>query len=183
MEKIQPRSVSFQSSGVGVIDADQLAHRQVEYAERVGLPDAQMDAQRGRRNHPSAEAGLGDGVRAVEKAEKSRRGRGGVGAGHRAPSFRRPRLSAFVPRQSNRRSVFRALGAPMRQLQTSTSFPLPNARRAAIRAPAASRTPAQPAPSLFSAATAPAAIALRPARPESRRRRRFRESFSASRRA
>ena len=59
-----------------MIDADQLAHRQVEYAERVSLPNAQMDAQRGRRHHPSAEAGLGDGVRAVEKAEKSRRASG-----------------------------------------------------------------------------------------------------------
>ena len=44
IEKIQPRSVSFQSSGADFGDADQLRHRQVEDAERVGLADAQVDA-------------------------------------------------------------------------------------------------------------------------------------------
>ena len=44
IEKIQPRSVSFQSSGADFADPDQLGHRQVEDAERVNLADAQMNA-------------------------------------------------------------------------------------------------------------------------------------------
>ncbi len=43
-------------------DADQLGHRQVEHAEGVGLADAQMHAQGGRRHHPPAEARFGDGI-------------------------------------------------------------------------------------------------------------------------
>ena len=52
IEKIQPSSVSFQSSGRGFGDADQLGHRQIEDAERVDLADAKVDAQR-RRAEPS----------------------------------------------------------------------------------------------------------------------------------
>src|SRR5581483_10402094 len=49
-------------------DAEQLCHRQVEHAERIGLADAQMHAQRGRRHHPAAESGLGYRAAAVEPA-------------------------------------------------------------------------------------------------------------------
>ena len=66
IEKIQPRSVSFQSSGADFVMPMQLGQRQVEHAERVSLADAEVDAQRRRRNHPAAEAGLGDGVASVQ---------------------------------------------------------------------------------------------------------------------
>ena len=48
-------------------DADELRHRQIEYAERVSLTDAQMHAQCGRRHHPAAEARFCDRVRPVEE--------------------------------------------------------------------------------------------------------------------
>ena len=62
MLKIQPSSVSFQSSGADFGDADQPGQRQVEDAEGVDLADAQMDAQRGRRHQPAAEPRFRDGM-------------------------------------------------------------------------------------------------------------------------
>ena len=53
----------------GFGDADQLRHRQVEDAERVNLADAQMDAQRRRRNHPAAEPRFGDRVATVQNRQ------------------------------------------------------------------------------------------------------------------
>jgi len=52
-------------------DADQLRHREVEYAEGVGLADAQMHAKGGRRHHPPAETWPGDGVLAIEKGQQA----------------------------------------------------------------------------------------------------------------
>src|SRR6478672_7707100 len=51
-------------------DAQQPGHRQVEYAEGVGLSDAKMHAQRRRWHHPAAIAGPGDGMLAVEKRQR-----------------------------------------------------------------------------------------------------------------
>jgi len=64
MLKIQPSSVSFQ--GAGLRYADQLRHRQIEYAERVGLTNAEMDAQGRRGHHPPTKAGTSDRVIAIE---------------------------------------------------------------------------------------------------------------------
>ena len=70
-------------SGGGLRDADQLRHRQVEHAERIGLADAQVHAQRGWRHHPAAKADAGDGALAAEHAENvPRQGRSAHG---RAP--------------------------------------------------------------------------------------------------
>ena len=44
IEKIQPRSVSFQSSGADCVTPINLRHRQIEDAECVSLADAQVDA-------------------------------------------------------------------------------------------------------------------------------------------
>ena len=66
IEKIQPRSVSFQSSGRRLSNADQLGHWQIEDAERVSLADAEMNAQRRRRDHPAAESRFGDRMASVE---------------------------------------------------------------------------------------------------------------------
>jgi hypothetical protein len=41
-------------------DADQPGHPQIEHAECVNLTDAQMNAQRRRRDHPAAEPRFGD---------------------------------------------------------------------------------------------------------------------------
>src|SRR6185312_17066374 len=41
-------------------DAEEHRHRQVEYAESVGLPDAQMNAEGRRGHHPAAEAWTGN---------------------------------------------------------------------------------------------------------------------------
>ena len=71
MEKIQPSSVSFQSSGRGLGDADQLGHRQIEDAEGVDLADAEMDAKRGRRDHPAAESGFCDRMATIEYRQKA----------------------------------------------------------------------------------------------------------------
>ena len=49
-------------------NADEFRHRQVEHAECIGLADAQVHAQRGRRHHPAAESWFGDRVIAIEKA-------------------------------------------------------------------------------------------------------------------
>jgi hypothetical protein len=48
-------------------NADQLGHRQVEDAEGVGLADAEMNAEGGRRDQPSAVAGRRDGAIAAQK--------------------------------------------------------------------------------------------------------------------
>ena len=71
MLKIQARSVSFQSSGADWVMPISFVMRKVEHAEGIGLADAQMHAERGRRDQPAAEARPGDGVLAVEKGEQA----------------------------------------------------------------------------------------------------------------
>ena len=56
MLKIQPELGQLPVVGRGLGDADQLGHRQVEYAEGVGLADAQMHAKCGGRHQPAVEA-------------------------------------------------------------------------------------------------------------------------------
>ena len=69
IEKIQPSSGMLQSSGADWRDAEQLGHRQIEDAERIGLADAQMDAQRRGRHHPAVEAGLGDRMTTIKERQ------------------------------------------------------------------------------------------------------------------
>src|ERR1700746_1499761 len=47
-------------------DADELGHWQIEYAEGIGFPDTEMDAERGRRNEPAAIARRCNRARSVE---------------------------------------------------------------------------------------------------------------------
>ena len=71
MLKIQPSSVSFQSSGADSVMPISLRQRQVEHAEGVGLADGQVHGEGGRRDQPAVEARPGDGVLAVEKGEQA----------------------------------------------------------------------------------------------------------------
>ena len=52
-------------------NADQFGHRQIEHAERIGLADAQVHAQRCWRHHPPAEAGPSNRVAPIEKAHRA----------------------------------------------------------------------------------------------------------------
>ena len=54
-----------QATGCG--DADGPAQRQPEDAEAVGHADGEVDRERGRRDQPAVESGLGDDPFAVEK--------------------------------------------------------------------------------------------------------------------
>jgi hypothetical protein len=51
-------------------DAKQLGHRQVEYAEGVGLSDAEVHAERRRWHHPAAIARPGDRVLPIEERQQ-----------------------------------------------------------------------------------------------------------------
>src|SRR6516165_3375681 len=66
IEKIQPSSGILQSLGRRLADADQFGHRKVEHAERIGLADAQVHAERCRRYHPAAETGLCDRLASIK---------------------------------------------------------------------------------------------------------------------
>ena len=63
----------FPVVGRGLRDADQPRHRQVEHAERVGLADAQVHAERGRRHHPAAKTHSCYGALATEQARRTAR--------------------------------------------------------------------------------------------------------------
>ena len=67
MLNIHPIVVSAPVAGAGAVMPMRLRHRHVEDAERVGLADAQVDAERGRGDEPAVKARAGNRVRAVEE--------------------------------------------------------------------------------------------------------------------
>src|SRR5579871_6375770 len=48
-------------------NADELCHRQIEHAERIGLADTKMHAECSRRHHPAVKAGSSNRVAAIQK--------------------------------------------------------------------------------------------------------------------
>ena len=70
MLNTQPIVLSFQSSGADVVIPISREQRKIEHAERVRLPDREMDRQRRRRNEPARVARVGHGMLAIEKRQR-----------------------------------------------------------------------------------------------------------------